>query len=59
LHVKPRLGTVPLAALTGIALTALYRELETNGRVSEYSTKGGKRVVCSHRGGVQAEAPSL
>ena len=32
LHVKPYLGTVPLASLTGPKLTALYRTLETSGR---------------------------
>lgn len=32
LHIKPRLGHLPLPALTGTGLTALYRELETNGR---------------------------
>ena len=32
LHLKPRLEKVPLLALTGTGLTALYRELETSGR---------------------------
>jgi integrase len=32
LHIKPRLGTVPLAALTTEQINALYRELERGGR---------------------------
>lgn len=32
LHLKPRLERVPLSSLTGTAITALYRELESSGR---------------------------
>jgi integrase len=32
LHVKPHIGSVPLASLTSARLTKLYRELETSGR---------------------------
>jgi len=32
LHVIPHIGSVPLRALTGQRLTALYRKLETEGR---------------------------
>lgn len=32
LHVIPHIGAVPLSALTGQRLTALYRKLETEGR---------------------------
>lgn len=33
LHVVPHIGAVPLSSLTGQRLTALYRRLETSGRV--------------------------
>lgn len=33
LHVVPHLGSLPLASVTGQKLTALYRRLETSGRV--------------------------
>jgi integrase len=32
LHLKPQLGVIPLARLTGARISALYRDLERNGR---------------------------
>ena len=41
LHIKPHIGNVPLAQLTGARLTAMYRELEADGRVQKGSNKAG------------------
>jgi Phage integrase, N-terminal SAM-like domain len=32
LHIKPQLGQIPLARLTGTKISALYRDLERDGR---------------------------
>ena len=40
LHIKPRIGTVPLAALTTERINALYRELERSGRADHREGEG-------------------
>jgi len=52
LHVVPRIGAVPLSKLTGTRLTALYRELETAGRVVEYQRKGKAVQTGAEPGGL-------
>ncbi|HEV2344338.1 MAG TPA: tyrosine-type recombinase/integrase [Actinocrinis sp.] len=42
LHIAPYLGSIPLSAITGPKLTALYRTLETSGRKD--STPGGLKA---------------
>ncbi len=41
LHIKPKLGAVPLVKLTGTKITTLYGELETSGRQDH---KSGTRL---------------
>jgi integrase len=40
LHIKPRIGTVPLAALTTERINLLYRELERSGRADHREGEG-------------------
>jgi integrase len=40
LHIKPYLGSVPLASLTGPRITALYRQLEAGGRADHKAGTG-------------------
>jgi integrase len=40
LHIRPRLGTVPLSMLTAERINALYRELERSGRADHRKGEG-------------------
>jgi integrase len=40
LHIKPQLGDIPLARLTGTRISALYRDLERTGRQDHESGTG-------------------
>lgn len=40
LHIKPYIGSVPLASLTSQRLAALYRQLETSGRADHRQGEG-------------------
>jgi hypothetical protein len=40
LHIKPYLGSVPLASLTGPRITALYHQLEAGGRADHQAGPG-------------------
>lgn len=40
LHIKPNLGALPLAAITGAKLSAFYRKLETDGRRDHRAGEG-------------------
>jgi integrase len=48
LHVTPALGAVPMAKLTGLQLDALYRELETSGRVDGQGGLSSRTVRYVH-----------
>jgi integrase len=40
LHIKPALGTIPLASLTAARINTLYRKLETSGRTDHKRGEG-------------------
>jgi hypothetical protein len=48
LHVVPHIGSLPLASVTGQRLTALYRKLETSGRVDGHGGLSARTVRYVH-----------